>query len=461
MSGLFRYNSNATTSQRRTPMRSFRTTPGQLQDVTMDNSYSYGFRSPAFGQGSPSQTRSVRDYEEQITAQQRENFNLKLRIYFLEEKLNGSALGQGTESLFKQNVDLKVEIEAQKRELQEKHELLTQAASAMKYMEDSQKVLEEEAKATETELKSRIDLLELEISEMQKIYGPMSPKTNLISLVEGDTSCGQLRVSDGGFLGEQGVTELHELHGRIDQLTSMNGEVTEALKHLEAMHQEKGLKIREYEAKNNELVAENLELKEKICNLDKGTKITEELKVQLFEVRKQLAEKLCDQQTLEASLQEKTKAYEKVCAVVQKLLNARNESTREQRKSDVSSQVSDDMESIEALHAQITNKDVEISNLRAEILRTVEQKNAEIYELKTEVKRKTTNLQNLINRDLWDKNREIERLTRQMHGMELESPVVSEVDQLHSQFTEAQYNEAVEKNVLLQRKLDELRQKVW
>ncbi|XP_055692728.1 centrosomin isoform X2 [Lutzomyia longipalpis] len=436
------------------------TTPGQLQDVTMDNSYSYGFRSPAFGQGSPSQTRSVRDYEEQITAQQRENFNLKLRIYFLEEKLNGSALGQGTESLFKQNVDLKVEIEAQKRELQEKHELLTQAASAMKYMEDSQKVLEEEAKATETELKSRIDLLELEISEMQKIYGPMSPKTNLISLVEGDTSCGQLRVSDGGFLGEQGVTELHELHGRIDQLTSMNGEVTEALKHLEAMHQEKGLKIREYEAKNNELVAENLELKEKICNLDKGTKITEELKVQLFEVRKQLAEKLCDQQTLEASLQEKTKAYEKVCAVVQKLLNARNESTREQRKSDVSSQVSDDIESIEALRAQIANKDVEISNLRAEILRTVEQKNAEIYELKTEVKRKTTNLQNLINRDLWDKNREIERLTRQMHGMELESPVVSEVDQLHSQFTEAQYNEAVEKNVLLQRKLDELRQKV-
>lgn len=69
----------------------------------------YGFLSPALGQGSPSQAKSVRDYEEQITSLQRECFNLKLKIYFLEEKLNeSSAMGQGTESLFKQNVDLKV-----------------------------------------------------------------------------------------------------------------------------------------------------------------------------------------------------------------------------------------------------------------------------------------------------------------------------------------------------------------
>lgn len=40
----------------------------------------------------------------------KENFNLKLRIYFLEEKTPSAALSAGSESLYKQNVDLKVSL---------------------------------------------------------------------------------------------------------------------------------------------------------------------------------------------------------------------------------------------------------------------------------------------------------------------------------------------------------------
>ncbi|XP_055706185.1 centrosomin isoform X2 [Phlebotomus papatasi] len=443
------------------------TTPGQLQDVTMDNSYSYGFRSPSFsvcGQGSPGQGRTVRDYEEQMTTLQRENFNLRLRIYFLEEKLNGSAMGQGTESLFKQNVDLKVEIEAQKKELQEKNELLTQAANVMKYMEDMQKKMEEDTKATESELRSRIDLLELEISEMQKIYGPSSPKNNLISLVEGDCG-GMRRYSDG-----DAEMRMKELQGKVDQLNRSNEDMKEAMAQLEAMHQEKGLKIKEFESKTEQLSAQNAQLREKIESLEKTTKMTEELKVQLFEAREQLAEKMCDQQDLVARLQEKTQAHEDARAAIQKLvknykdLQEEYEQARNRENGDLNNQKKP--EDIETIRSQLESKDVEITNLRAEILRTMEQKNAEIYDLKTEVKRKTTNLQRLINKDLWDKNREIERLTQllsERNGVcgEIESPVkVAEMDQLHSQFTDAQYNEAVERNVYLQRKLDALRQKL-
>lgn len=55
--------------------------------------------------------RSLREFEEQITSLKKENFNLKLRIYFLEEK-NPLSLNtpEGTESLFKQNIDLKVRV---------------------------------------------------------------------------------------------------------------------------------------------------------------------------------------------------------------------------------------------------------------------------------------------------------------------------------------------------------------
>ncbi|XP_059608537.1 centrosomin isoform X2 [Phlebotomus argentipes] len=429
------------------------TSPGQLQDVTMNNSYTYGFGSPSFsacGQGSPGQGRSVRDYEEQMTTLQRENFNLRLRIYFLEEKLNGSAMGQGTESLFKQNVDLKVEIEAQKKELQEKHELLTQAASAMKYMEDTQKKVEEEAKATESELKTRIDLLELEISEMQKIYGPNSLKTNLISLVEGDNVV--QRESRESFMGVE--VRIKELQVTVDELTAANEEVKEAMKQLEAINEQKTLKVKEFEVKTDGLSAENARLKENLESLEKNAKLAETLKVQLLDVRKQLAEKLCDEMDLKARLQEKTKAHENAKVAIEKLVR----NIGELKMNPVTSE--NVAATLEDMKVTIENKDVDIANLRAEIMRTVEQKNAEIFELKTEVKRKTTNLQRLINKDLWDKNREIERLTKLVNGGTGSPVKMVEVDQLHGQFTEAQYNEAVEKNGHLQRKLDDLRQKL-
>jgi hypothetical protein len=69
------------------------------------------------------QGRSLREFEEQISQLRKENFNLKLRIYFLEEKptasnlltksssLSNSCMNMNTiESISKQNIDLKVTI---------------------------------------------------------------------------------------------------------------------------------------------------------------------------------------------------------------------------------------------------------------------------------------------------------------------------------------------------------------
>lgn len=79
----------------------------------------FGSRSPGGGVGltsvggsggnkSPRAGRSLREHEEQLNTLRKENFNLKLRIYFLEEKTASAALSAGSESLYKQNVDLKV-----------------------------------------------------------------------------------------------------------------------------------------------------------------------------------------------------------------------------------------------------------------------------------------------------------------------------------------------------------------
>lgn len=84
------------------------------------NSDPMGLRSPSLsmaqGTGglasSPGHGRSLRDYEDKLSALRKDNFNLKLRIYFLEEKLtsvtNNHQSADGTENFFKQNIDLKV-----------------------------------------------------------------------------------------------------------------------------------------------------------------------------------------------------------------------------------------------------------------------------------------------------------------------------------------------------------------
>jgi len=54
--------------------------------------------------GAASTGRSIRDYDEKIRDLQKENFNLKLRIYFQEERAGSSRLSSSKDDL----VDLKV-----------------------------------------------------------------------------------------------------------------------------------------------------------------------------------------------------------------------------------------------------------------------------------------------------------------------------------------------------------------
>lgn len=91
---------------------------------------------------------TTREYEEQIYTLKMENFNLKLRIFYLEENnpfgLNNS--DDANESFFKENVNLKVESEMLRQELHEKQHLLCEAAKAMDLMDENRMKAEKIAK---------------------------------------------------------------------------------------------------------------------------------------------------------------------------------------------------------------------------------------------------------------------------------------------------------------------------
>ncbi|XP_064650443.1 myomegalin-like isoform X3 [Lineus longissimus] len=82
------------------------------------------------GRMSPVRARTMKEYDQQIADLKKENFSLKLRIYFLEERVQQQFDGD-SEALFKTNINLKVETESMKKELMDKQELLKKASHAM------------------------------------------------------------------------------------------------------------------------------------------------------------------------------------------------------------------------------------------------------------------------------------------------------------------------------------------
>ncbi|XP_071989694.1 uncharacterized protein [Engystomops pustulosus] len=73
---------------------------------------------------------TMKDFEKQITELKKENFNLKLRIYFLEEQVQRRG-DSSSDELHRMNIELKVEVESLKHDFQEKHNLLVRASKAM------------------------------------------------------------------------------------------------------------------------------------------------------------------------------------------------------------------------------------------------------------------------------------------------------------------------------------------
>ncbi|KAM7003624.1 CDK5 regulatory subunit-associated protein 2 [Passerculus sandwichensis] len=123
---------------------------------------------------SPARARTMKDYENQITDLKKENFNLKLRIYFLEERMQQKFDGP-TEEIYKINIELKVELESLKRELREREKLLIKAYKAVESLaqggdaevqhgKEAQKKMQE----MEEMLTGRINLLEENLKAAQE-----------------------------------------------------------------------------------------------------------------------------------------------------------------------------------------------------------------------------------------------------------------------------------------------------
>ncbi|CAO1301634.1 unnamed protein product [Diamesa tonsa] len=347
MSGIFKLSDKNKTqsgpSSLSTPTRrSHGLFMGNQQDGA-ESSYG-GFHTPqSFGAcpSSPAtQGRSLREYEDQMTVLRKDNFNLKLRIYFLEEKPAANTTGEGNDNFYKQNIDLKVENESLHKELQEKQELLCQASTAMDLLDKQQKQQYEKSQLIIDDLNHKIEMMN--VAEFELVIRSFNDQNE-------------------------------QLCQKIEQMENDRRDMTR---------------------KNNQLSYENAEFKEKLEENEKYFGNNNELKKlqdESYENKRRLTDAIAQLDELEKKLQEKCGAHEKSLSVIQKAcehiedLELHVEQLKSSQPNSLSSTESAKNDEI------FTHANGVILKLRKEIEQITTEKNEEIHRLKDEMRRKSRN----------------------------------------------------------------------
>nr|NP_001246296.1 centrosomin, isoform H [Drosophila melanogaster]AFH08050.1 centrosomin, isoform H [Drosophila melanogaster] len=213
----------------------------------------------------PSQGRSVRELEEQMSALRKENFNLKLRIYFLEEGQPGARADSSTESLSKQLIDAKIEIATLRKTVDVKMELLKDAARAISHHEELQRKADIDSQAIIDELQEQIHAYQMAESGGQPVEN--IAKTRKMLRLESEV---QRLEEELVNIEARNVAARNELEfmlaERLESLTACEG------------------KIQELAIKNSELVER---LEKETASAESSNEAIDSLKVELEACRKE------------------------------------------------------------------------------------------------------------------------------------------------------------------------------
>ncbi|XP_061391426.1 centrosomin [Musca vetustissima] len=541
------------------------TSPGTLQDVTMDNPYGIGYRSPCVSlqqpfQGSTSPAghgRSVREFEEQMATLRKENFNLKLRLYFIEESIPGyqqaSNSTEGQDTLMKQLIDARVEMEILRKEIQEKQDLLKEAAQAMTQMEKIQKDTEFKYQEMLDELKQKIQYMEMdrEIEKtksssaaggghgesMSDLLGRSEIAENMNALQRIRDLESLLKQSDDKLEDfQQQISKLDEILAKRDEtiqeyeekvkeLVFQNAELLESVENRDLELATKERSIKGLRSANAELKSENEKLvkafkssqdnfNQEMSNIKEYeskmnqqqetlAKIqTQQLKQDLQKCKMEVADKMCLVQELEDKLSNRDQLYDKARFTIQKLMlhiknqqaeinRLKNHNTSQNASSANSNNINNNTANNEK-EAAVGISGLEVTGFcpslsdsdaiqemplaqKQKYETIIQEQEAVIETLKADIKKKTADLQHFVNKELWEKNREIERLNKMLNNNSTTSAncptspknnntsnnnISQDAVELQQSFSDVEYAKAVQRNKLLQRKVDILLQRL-
>ncbi|KAM9117042.1 CDK5 regulatory subunit-associated protein 2 isoform 2-T2 [Pangshura tecta] len=413
---------------------------------------------------SPTRARTMKDYENQITDLKKENFNLKLRIYFLEERMQQKFDGP-TEDVYKINIELKVEVESLKRDLQEREKLLIKASKAVESLAQGgdaeiQRVKEEAHKKVqqvEEILTSRINLLEENLKaaqeEVEKAFAMTEREKVLRMAVEQKLS----GVTSTHLKELDSIAELPEKDRLIEQLTLSLKSKEAIIQHLEEEKSQSescygnlpAEKIRELTValrheKDSEIEAIKMELRnERNCFEKKIQSLQEELRERENELSVEKKNGLKRDKTIQGltlALKTKEKENEELNSEIEDL----NVSLAKAREATHKAQIQK-FKGAEDYQALLMEKETLLAELRSENLT----KDTENRKLQRRIKR--------TDQELNDLNLEREKMERELDEAQLQknrgdktiNDLRNQLEKLHGEMIEREKAVEHHYNILL------------
>ncbi|XP_036622222.1 myomegalin-like isoform X3 [Trichosurus vulpecula] len=313
----------------------------------------------AFEKAPLGQTQALRDFEKHLNDLKKENFSLKLRIYFLEERMQ-QKYEASQEDVYKRNIELKVEVESLKREIQEKQQDLDKTwAAAENQNSHNETELRRHYEERQLETEHVYELLENKIQLLQEETKlAKNEAERMAALVEAEKECNlelteKLKevTKDGedaaGSKGQDNnhCTALAQRDKRIDELSErlaaqeklveqLSREKQELLQHLE---EHKGMDIQniteepvqQQELNSNEATMTQqcvpdshlAELQDKIEQTEAANKILQEklneMSCQLKSAQEASQRQDCTIQNLSQSLKSRESETEELYQVIE------------------------------------------------------------------------------------------------------------------------------------------------
>ncbi|XP_036894649.1 myomegalin isoform X12 [Sturnira hondurensis] len=144
----------------------------------------------AFEKGPQVQTQALRDFEKHLNDLKKENFSLKLRIYFLEERMQ-QKYEASREDIYRRNIELKVEVESLKRELQDKKQHLDKTCADVENLSSQNAAeLRRQFEERQQETQHVYELLENKIQLLQEESRlAKNEAARMAALVEAEKEC--------------------------------------------------------------------------------------------------------------------------------------------------------------------------------------------------------------------------------------------------------------------------------
>lgn len=409
-------------------------------------------------------TLTLRDQEKHIDALKKENFNIKLRVHFLEERLAQLAPDQ-VDAALKQNVSLKVEVQQRGLELKKLKRLVLELERELERTQrERERVTSSNSRGTEREkeLEARLAERERELRELRK--GRLNTADadalrqaevrneeleeeleNVRGLLEENMEeLERLRelVEKRGGGDQNGTwsrrvssleTENEQLHAKIEEqndlLAQKEDEVSEFADEIEKLH----LELQEFQRRCE---AESLQRSSSRAQILEEREEREAVEEDLNAVRDRLAATMIELQQKEDELEMKNKEIEELVVDHERIVGVVEDEWR--------GEVEEAKAQVEELRDALAERETESKELRLNISELEANTNdlhakfeATLQHLEKEAEEKDAELEAA--------NREIEKLGEQVYLLEVDNDRLKEehVRQLEDDAVERERLEAL------------------